>query len=101
MQTGKFVPKRKNMNPKYQGLCKDSEGQEAGVDLNRNYGMAWSVPGGSERDPCAGNFAGDAPFSEPETRAIRDFLVQRRHEIKFVYNFHSYANMWLWPYNSQ
>jgi len=25
--------------------------------------------------------------------------VARREEIKFVYNFHSYGNMYLWPYN--
>lgn len=30
---------------------------------------------------------------------MRDFLVARREEIKFVYNFHSYGNMYLWPYN--
>ena len=90
------------MNEKFKDLCEGrGEASEFGVDLNRNYDMAWSVPGGSERDPCAGNFAGEAPFSEPETRAIRDFLVARKDEIKFVYNFHSYANMWLWPFNSK
>lgn len=63
--TGKFLEKRKNMNPKYKGACEGHE--EYGVDLNRNYGVAWTTPGGSESDPCAGNFKGEYPFSEPET----------------------------------
>ena len=25
--------------------------------------------------------------------------MARREEIRFVYNFHSYGNMYLWPYN--
>lgn len=98
-ETGHFFEKRKNMNPKYKELCKDQP--EFGVDLNRNYGVSWAKPGGSSDDPCALPFRGDYPFSEPETRAIRDFLVSHQNEIKFVYNFHAYANMWLWPYNGQ
>lgn len=85
------------MNPKYKEQCAGHD--EYGVDINRNYGLAWATPGGSESDPCAGNFKGDYPFSEPETQAIRDFLIKNKDEIKFVFNFHSYANMWLWPYN--
>jgi hypothetical protein len=70
-----------------------------GVDLNRNYGVSWDKPGGSSQDHCAENYRGPFPFSEPETRAIRDFLISHRHSIKFVYNFHAYGNMYLWPYN--
>lgn len=99
LKTGNYLEKRKNMNPKYKEICKGSA--EYGVDLNRNYGVFWSKPGGNSADPCADNFRGEHPFSEPETRAIRDFLYAHKHEIKFVYNFHAYANMWLWPYNGQ
>ena len=91
--------KRKNMNPtllKYD-LCEDLT--ESGVDLNRNYAVDWHKPGGNSPDPCAESYRGTAPFSEPETRAIRDFLISHQDEIKFVYNFHSYGNMYLWPYN--
>ena len=63
--------------------------------------MSWSKEGGSSTDPCAENYRGAHPFSEPETRAIRDFLVSHKDEIKFVYNFHAYGNMYLWPYNSE
>ena len=72
-----------------------------GVDLNRNYGVDWNKEGGSSPDPCAENYRGAFPFSEPETRAIRDFLSSHRHSIKFVYNFHAFGNMYLWPYNGQ
>ena len=67
--------KRKNMNPnllKY-NLCPDLT--DTGVDLNRNYGVDWYKPGGNSDEPCAQDYRGTAPFSEPETRAIRDFLI--------------------------
>ena len=75
--------------------------ENSGVDLNRNYGVYWDKPGGNSPDPCAESYRGTHPFSEPETRAIRDFLVAHQDEIKFVYNFHSYGNMYLWPYNGE
>lgn len=101
VETGKNILKRKNMNPKYK-CNEDFESTEMGVDLNRNYGAAsWSNPEGSSTDPCNPTFRGDHPFSEPETRAIRDFMTSHKEELKFNYNFHSYGNMWLWPYNGQ
>jgi len=104
-KTGKVVLKRKNMNTNGSEECmakaSNNPDHEAGVDLNRNYGVTWAKEEGSSTDPCAGNYRGTHPFSEPETRAIRDFLIAHKDEIKFVYNFHAYANMWLWPYNGQ
>ena len=41
-----------------------------GVDLNRNCGFNWSA--GSAEPP------GPEPWSEPETRALRDFILARR-----------------------
>ncbi len=41
-----------------------------GVDLNRNCGFNWSAA--SEEPP------GTAPWSEPESRALRDFILARR-----------------------
>lgn len=72
-----------------------------GVDINRNYGESWGQDNGSSNDPCADNYRGAYPFSEPETRAMRDFLTSHRDEIKFIYNFHSFGNMYLWPYNGK
>jgi hypothetical protein len=40
-----------------------------GVDLNRNYGALWGGPGTG--NPGRPTYRGPAPFSEPETQAIR------------------------------
>lgn len=49
-----------HVNP--DGLARLSRYSASGVDLNRNYGHAWQAET---------NGSGAAPFSEPETRAIR------------------------------
>jgi carboxypeptidase T len=67
-----------------------SDSTGAGVDLNRNYAEDWGNCPGSLSDPnnsCGTNIAsedtyiGTGPFSEPETRAIRDFTYQRNFKI--------------------
>lgn len=62
-----------------------------GVDLNRNYDFLWSLGGSS--DPNHREYRGPYPFSENETRAIRD-LAQRE---KFVFDicYHSHRQ---WEY---
>ena len=76
------------------GLAQDRRFNAHGVDLNRN--------ADTDLDGCAGNdwqpdtftsdgqyrgAGGDYPFSEPETRALRDFLSQAH----VVVSYHSYA----------
>ena len=91
--------KRKNRNDSWGGkwLCGDDT--YTGVDLNRNYGFSHGNFGAKE-DPCSESFSGPFPFSEPETRAMRDFIFQNVNELKFVYNFHSYGNMYVTPFNA-
>lgn len=73
--------------------CKKDEGYGPGVDLNRNYNWAFAKDNeGSSGDPCAEDYRGPHPFSEPETRAIRDFLVNH-DQVKFAINFHAYGNL--------
>lgn len=87
-KTGHIRPKRTNMHV----VNKKCSLTEAGVDLNRNYGYKWGV-GNSEGGECDGEtYHGTAPFSEPETRAMRDFLIKTQKEVKFVYNFHCAGN---------
>jgi carboxypeptidase T len=77
--------------------------QEAGVDLNRNYGVDWQLTQElykSASDPCFEFYPGKEPFSEPESRAIRDFLASH-DDIKFVINFHSNGNSFIWPFNGR
>ncbi|HET7689300.1 MAG TPA: M14 family zinc carboxypeptidase [Nocardioidaceae bacterium] len=61
------------------GVARGTRGNARGVDLNRNWGRHWA--------PLTGRYySGPAPFSEPETRAFRDFL--RRVKPRFVVSFH-------------
>ena len=55
---------RKNRRPS----CSRHDSHQ-GVDLNRNYPTCFSEPGGgSSRNPCAEDYRGKAPFSEPGER---------------------------------
>lgn len=49
--------------------------RKTGVDLNRNYGFSHGNSGERE-DPCSPTFSGLYPFSEPETRAMRDLIFK-------------------------
>lgn len=52
-------------------------------------------------DACSECYRGPEPFSEPETKAVRSFIDQHKKQIKFIYNFHSNGNMWIYPYNGR
>ena len=70
-----------------------------GVDLNRNYDWAWGQDDvGSSPDPASDVYRGAAPFSEPETQAIRDFCIA--HEFRAVLNYHTYHNLLIHPWCS-
>ena len=68
-----------------------------GVDLNRNYGYKWGGQGAS-RQPCAETFAGAGAFSEPETKAVQDFLTKSAANFKASLSFHSYGQYILYPW---
>ena len=79
--------------------CNDTYG---GVDLNRNYGYKFGVGSSGSKECASGqDYRGTEAFSEPETRAFRDFLTQRKDEIKFVYNFHCAGKQFIIPFNGQ
>ena len=71
-----------------------------GVDLNRNYGVAWGRDNtGSSPNPASNVYRGTEAFSEPETQAMRDLCLNR--DFKLAFNWHSYWN-WIfypWEYN--
>lgn len=60
----------------------------AGVDLNRNFGAYWGGPGASE-DPLSELYRGPAPFSEPESEALRAW--SSAHQVMVVNSLHSYG----------
>jgi len=74
------------MNP--DGYVRGQRYNVHGVDLNRN----WDGPGAGQ-DPRGGPY----PFSEPETRALRDLLVGHS-TIRVHVDVHGYAPMIMWPW---
>ena len=68
-----------------------------GVDLNRNYGYNWGYDDrGSSPNPSSDVYRGAAPFSEPETRAVRDFFFER--DFRALVSYHSYSQVILYPW---
>jgi len=65
-----------------------------GVDLNRNYGALWGGPGTSD-NPADPVYRGPAPFSEPETQAIRNLISTR--QVTTVITNHTFSNLILRP----
>ena len=53
-----------------------------GVDLNRNFSVGWS----DDEPPASGYYGGPHPFSEPESRAVRDLARRLRPEITIYYH---------------
>ncbi|ELT95841.1 hypothetical protein CAPTEDRAFT_190756 [Capitella teleta] len=68
-----------------------------GVDSNRNWDFHWMEIGASF-DPCSSIYAGPYAFSEPETRAVRDFLLTYRSTLVAYISFHSYGQFLLHPW---
>lgn len=67
-----------------------------GVDLNRNFPVAFGGPGASG-NPKAGNYHGNAAFSEPEAAAIRD-LVDGLDPLLALVDVHAYGQLVLYPW---
>ena len=68
-----------------------------GIDLNRNWGFQWGFNDvGSSPDPCSNTYRGSDPFSEPETQAVRDFVLS--HDFQTAFNYHSYGNLLIKPF---
>lgn len=80
---------RKNRRPNADGSI--------GVDLNRNYPFKWGYDDvNSSPTPGATNYRGPAPASEPETRAMMDFVHQRR--FRTWQNHHSANDVLVTPF---
>ncbi|MFQ5341948.1 MAG: M14 family zinc carboxypeptidase [Anaerolineae bacterium] len=77
----------------------DADGQAGedppgGVDPNRNYDSHWES---GNNDPRTEIYHGPAPFSEPESRAVRN-LVDSHANIVMASSFHSGADLLLHPW---
>jgi zinc carboxypeptidase len=71
-----------------------------GVDLNRNYSYQWGFGSGAEGsdNTIEDTYRGPAPFSEPETAALRDF-VKGLHNPRAFVSYHSFSELFLRPWS--
>ncbi len=67
-----------------------------GVDLNRNWGTGWGGEG-SSGNTGSETYRGTAPFSEPESQVMRDFLLGLPNFSGWM-DVHSYGQLILQPY---
>ncbi|CRK96824.1 CLUMA_CG010030, isoform A, partial [Clunio marinus] len=81
---------RKNTKP--YGRCR-------GVDLNRNFDINWGGTGASHNKTTY-DFCGSEAFSEPEAKAIKDFLDKhtKDYRIQTYFSLHSFSQLYMFPY---
>jgi len=65
-----------------------------GVDLNRNFEVGFSP----NKDMSSNVYSGPAPFSEPETSALRDFALNHKN-ITIALDYHSQGNVFFPAHN--
>ena len=71
-----------------------------GVDTNRNWPEKWNYDlEGASDDPSSETYHGTGPASEPEVKGIRG-LIQRIRP-KFLIDYHSFAQLILYPFGWQ
>lgn len=66
-----------------------------GVDLNRNYGPQEDWVLGDDKS-SSDIYRGSAPFSEPETQAVKDLC--EKYKFSMVMNLHTFGNFLIYPY---
>jgi serine/threonine-protein kinase len=90
-----FLP---NLNP--DGLVADDRYTPGGVDLNRNWDTPTWVKDSPEPGGIKQNSGGTTPFSEPETAALRNFLLELLNNSQtesvslIIYHHHAGAPSW-------
>lgn len=93
--TGTYRMWRKNRQP-------NAGSTAIGTDLNRNWAFQWSCCSGSSGTFSSETYRGAAPWSAPETAAVRDFVNSRVvggvQQIKTGIDFHTYSELVLWPF---
>ncbi|XP_063386543.1 carboxypeptidase B-like isoform X1 [Cydia fagiglandana] len=69
----------------------------SGTDLNRNFGYRWGGKGASS-NPCSETFRGRTAFSEPESKALADFIKSSGANFSAYLTYHSYGQYLLYPW---
>jgi carboxypeptidase T len=87
--TGVYQSWRKNRRPNSNG--------SVGVDLNRNYSVAWGTTGASA-NPGSDTYRGASAFSELETQAFKKF-VETHSGLTTMISYHTFGENVLWPWS--
>ena len=53
---------------------------------------------GYRNDPCSEIYPGERPFSEPETKALADYIMSKNGTWRVFLTLHSYGQLWMAPY---
>ena len=69
-------------------IWKNARKNAHGVNLNRNFDWNWDEAGAEE--PAKEDYRGPSPFSEPESRLVRDFV--QSHPLALYLNGHAGEN---------
>uniref|UniRef100_A0A914BVD0 ShKT domain-containing protein n=1 Tax=Acrobeloides nanus TaxID=290746 RepID=A0A914BVD0_9BILA len=58
---------------------------------------------GANHHPCSNEYVGESPFSEPESRAVNDFLTSQEmtHKLNAFITLHTYAQLWIHPFSHE
>ena len=70
-----------------------------GIDLNRNYDYMWGGSG-SSGDTSSYQYRGPSAFSEPETQAIRDLMLNNQFDLMLTYHSYSQLILFSWGYTT-
>lgn len=75
-----------------------------GVDLNHNYDAMFEEGKIKEKEygilgPNYTRYSGEKPFSEPETRAVRDLFIKEKFDLSVA--FHSQGEVIYWDFNGK
>ena len=67
---------------------------QIGIDLNRNFPVCFDHDNiGSSSRACAEDYQGSKAFSEPETAALRDWMLSSDVDVSIALNFHSFGRV--------
>ncbi|XP_050664217.1 zinc carboxypeptidase-like [Leptidea sinapis] len=72
-------------------------GSSVGVDLTRNWNSQWGVSGASF-NPANSNFVGLGPFSEPETRAVSNYVESIGQTLSGLLSLRSFGQRLIIPF---
>ncbi len=88
----------RSTDPNGGGMWRKNRRDSIGVDLNRNWDLAWGLDNdGSSPVPSSETYRGPSAFSEPESYNFAEFIKSKN--IKTHINYHTYSNIILYPWS--